>query len=121
MIEDTFKEKKFGVFALCETKLAGQGVQDWDEQRVIVSGVSERCRAREGGGLIIANRLWGRVKEYKCASSRIVWVKLNICREKVMVVSAFGPGMEKSESEREQFWGILTSALQVFSRKKGCL
>ena len=59
MIVDIFKERKYDVFALCETKVKGQGVQDWDEQRVLVSGVSERCRAREGVGLIIANRLWG--------------------------------------------------------------
>ena len=46
MIVGIFKERKYDVFALCETKVKGQGVQDWDEQRVIVSGVLERCRAR---------------------------------------------------------------------------
>ena len=118
IIVDIFKERKYDVFALCETKVKGQGVQDWDEQRVIVSGVSERCRAREGVGLIIANRLWGRVKEYKCVSSRIVWVKLNICGEKLVVVSAYGPGMERSESEREQFWENINVWLAGFDENE---
>ena len=118
MIADIFKERKFDIFALCETKVKGQGVEDWDGQRVIVSGVSERCRAREGVGLIIANRLWGRVKDYKCVSSRIVWVKLNVRGEKLVVVSAYGPGMERSESEREQFWESLNVCLAGFNENE---
>ena len=83
-----------------------------------MSGVSKRCRAREEVGLIIANRLWGRVKEYKCVSSRIVWAKLNIRGEKVMVVSAYGPGIERSDSEREQVWENLNVFLAGFNENE---
>ncbi len=40
MIIDVFKERKLDVMALCETKVKGEGVQEWEGQRVIVSGVS---------------------------------------------------------------------------------
>ena len=95
MIVDMFEERKMDVLALCETKVKGQGVREWEGQRVIVSGVAERCRAREGVAIMVSGRLWGRVKEYKCVGSRIVWVRLNVAGEKVVIVSVYGPGMGK--------------------------
>ena len=121
MIVDMFVERKLDVLALSETKVKGQGVQDWEGHRVIVSGVAERCRAREGVGLIISGRLWGRVKDYKCVSSRIVWVKLNISGRKVVIVSVYGPGMERREDEREQFWESLSECLAGFNENEQVL
>ena len=46
--------------------------------------------------MIISGRLWGRVREYKCINSRMMWVKLKVNGEKVVVVSVYGPGMEKN-------------------------
>ena len=63
MIVDMFEERKIDVLALCETKVKGQGVREWEGQRVIVSGVAERCRAREGVAIMVSGRLWGQVKE----------------------------------------------------------
>ena len=68
MIVDIFNERKLDVMALSETKLKGEGERMWEGQRVIVSGVSERCRAREGVAVLISGRLWGRVRDYKCIS-----------------------------------------------------
>ena len=45
MITDMFKERKLDVLALCETKVKGKGEREWEGQKVIVSGVDERCRA----------------------------------------------------------------------------
>ena len=45
MIADIFKERKLDVLALSETKVKGEGEREWEGQRVIVSGVDERCRA----------------------------------------------------------------------------
>ena len=42
MIVDLFKERKLDILALSETKVKGQGVQEWEGERVIVSGVAER-------------------------------------------------------------------------------
>ncbi|MEL7523216.1 MAG: endonuclease/exonuclease/phosphatase family protein, partial [Cyanobacteria bacterium J06553_1] len=118
MIVDIFKERKLDVMALCETKVKGQGVQEWEGERVIVSGVSERCRAREGVAVVISGRLWGRVREYKCLNSRIMWVKLKMNGEKIVIVSVYGPGMEKSENERERFWDNLNECLAGFDEEE---
>ena len=74
MIVDMFKERKLDILALSESKVKGEGVREWEGERVIVSGVNERCRAREGVAVMIKGSLWGSVKEYKCINSRILWV-----------------------------------------------
>ena len=83
-------------------------------QRVIVSGVSERCRAREGVAVMLSGRMWGKVAEYKCLNSRIMWVKLKLDGEIIVVVSVYAPGMEKNEDERERFWASLNECLVGF-------
>ena len=114
MIVDIFNERKLDVMALSETKLKGEGERMWEGQRVIVSGVSERCRAREGVAVLISGRLWGRVRDYKCISSRLMWVKLRMNGENVVIICVYGPGMEKSANERESFWENLNECIAGF-------
>ena len=118
MIVDLFKERKLDILALSETKVKGQGVQEWEGERVIVSGVAERCRAREGVAIIVSGRLWGSVIDYKCVSSRIVWVRMKVAGEKLIIVSVYGPGMEKSENERESFWSNLNDCVAGFGENE---
>ena len=61
MIVDMFRERKMDVLVLSETKVKGIGEREWEVERVIVSGVSERMRAREGVAVLIKGRLWGSV------------------------------------------------------------
>ena len=114
MIVDIFKERKLDVMALSETKVKGKGVQEWEGQRVIVSGV-ERCRAKEGVAVIVSGRLWGGVKEFKCVNSRMMWVRLKVNGEKVVIISVYGPGMERTENEREVFWESLNECIAGFN------
>ena len=88
-----FKERKLDIMALSETKVKGSGLKEWEGQRVIVSEVSERCKAREGVAVMISRRMWGKVVDYKCLDSRIMWVKLKLDGEIVVVVSTYVPGM----------------------------
>ena len=118
MIVDMFEERKLDVLGLCETKVKGRGVQDWEGERVIVSGVSERSRAREGVAVLVTERLWGSVKEHGCVSSRIVWVKMKVGIERIVVVCAYAPGMERSQNEREMFWEQLSACLAGFSENE---
>ena len=87
---------------------------------MIVSGVSERMRAREegGGAVLIKGQLWGSVTEYKCVSSRIMWVRMKVAGEKVVVVGVYGPGMARNEEEREVFWESLNECLSGFSENE---
>ena len=46
MIVNMFRERKMDVLVLSETKVKGIGEPEWEGERVIVSGVGERMRAR---------------------------------------------------------------------------
>ena len=115
MIVDIFKNRKMDILALSETKVKGSGLREWEGQKVIVSGVSERCRAKEGVGIMLSGQMWSRMLDYKCVSSRLMWVKLNLNGEKLNVVSVYAPGMEKKDCERERFWGNLNECIEGFS------
>ena len=41
-------------------------------------------------------------------SSRLMWVRVRMGRECWAFVSAYGPGCERSEEERDEFWNDLT-------------
>ena len=68
---DMFKEGKMDVLILSEAKVKGEGEREWEDERVIVSGVLDRCRVREGVAVVLKKRLWGSITEYKCVSRRI--------------------------------------------------
>ena len=118
MIVDMFRERKVDVLILSETKVKGIGEREWEGERVIVSGVSERMRACERVAVLIKGRLWGSVTEYKCVSSRIMWVGMKVAGEKVVLVGVYGPGMERNEDEREVFWESLNECLSGFSENE---
>ena len=118
MIVNMFRERKMDVLVLSETKVKGTGEREWEGERVIVSGVAERMRAREGVAVMVRGRLWGSVTEYKCVSSRIVWIRMKVAGEKVVVVGVYGPGMERNENEREVFWESLNECLSGFGENE---
>ena len=45
----------------CEAKVKEEGEREWEGERVIISGVHDRCRAREGVAVVIKRRLWGSI------------------------------------------------------------
>ena len=48
-VVDIFKEGKFELLALIQTKLKGKGGVSWFGVNIIIAGVQEMERAREGG------------------------------------------------------------------------
>ena len=118
MIVDMFKERKMDVLALSETKVKGEGEREWEGKRVIVSGVPNRCRAREGVVVVIKRRLWGSITEYKCVSPRMLWVKLKVARENILTVGVYDPGMERSENERDAFGECFNECINGFSENE---
>ena len=88
---------------------------------MIVSGVNERCRGREGVALVLSKRLWGRVIKYECVNARIVWVKVKVAGEVVIFVCVYGAGMERTDDERESFWRGLNDCLAEFRDDERCM
>ena len=57
-------------------------------------------RAREGVALLLRKLVLEGVVEYRDASVRLMWVKVKFGGEFWVLVSAYGPGSERSEEER---------------------
>ena len=63
---------------------------------------------REGVALLLSEWMVNKVVEWKEVSSRLMWVRVRICRECWAFVSAYGPGCERSEEEQDEFWNRIT-------------
>ena len=57
------------------------------------------------------------VVEWKEVSSRMMWVRVRLGRECWAFVSAYGPGSERSEEERDAFWNELGNCVDDMSRR----
>ena len=88
---DVFKEGKFELLPLRETKLKGKGEVSWCGINGIISGVQEIARAREGVTILSKNVWHSAVVDFGWVSSRILWIKFNFSRVKVCMVVWYGP------------------------------
>lgn len=113
VIGEILNEKGLDVLALSETKLKGTGECLFGEMNAIKSGVKGREHAKEGVAILFSEEMWKCVKEYKCINSRILWVRMKVGRSNLFVVSAYGPGSEKSEEVREEFWENLNDCVKM--------
>ena len=104
------------MLALCETKMKGKGEVMFGEVTGRVSGV-ERGRAREGVALLLSEWMVSKVVEWKEVSARLMWVRVRMGRECWAFVSAYGPGCERSEEERDEFWNELTRCVDGLSTR----
>ena len=50
-------------------------------------------------------------------SSRLMWVRVRMGRECCAFVSAYGPGCERSEEERDEVWNELTRCVDGLSTR----
>ena len=115
-IGDMFQNRRMDVLALSETKMKGKGEVAFGEMNGRISGVGEG-RAREGVALLLSEWLIKLVVEWKEVSSRLMWVRVRLGRECWAFVSAYGPGSERSEEERDTFWNELADCVDGLSRR----
>ena len=113
VIGEIMNVKGLDVLALSETKLRGAGECMFGEMNAIRSGVKGRGHAKEGVVIVFSEEMWRCVKEYKCINSRILWVRMKVGRSNLFVVSAYGPGSEKSEEDRDEFWENLNECVKT--------
>ena len=109
-----FVNRKLDMLALSETKIKGNGERKFDNVIGICSGV-ERGRAREGVAILMSERMKQKLVEWKEVSSRLLWVRVKIGRECWSFVSAYGPGLERTEEERVEFWNELSACVESLS------
>ena len=111
-----FGRRGMDVLALCETKMKGKGEVAFGEVTGRVSGV-KRGRAREGVALLLSEWMGNKVVEWKEVSSRLMWVRVRMGRECWAFISAYGPGYERSEEERDDIWNDLTRCVDGLSTR----
>ena len=96
---DVFREGKFELLALTETKLKGKGEVSWSGVNGIISGAHEMERAWEGVAVLL--NVWhSAVIKSGYVSSRILWIKFKFSRVKVCGVVGYGPN-EGDGEERD--------------------
>ena len=105
-----FERRKMSVLALSETKMKGKSEMIFGRVRGRISGVMDG-RGREGVALLLSEDMWGCVVERNEVSARVMWVKLRTENESWVFVSAYGPGSEKSEEERDFFFSDLNECV----------
>ena len=99
---DVFKEGKFELLALTETKFKGNGEVSWFGVNGIIAGVQEMERAREGVAILLNNVWQSKMLDFGCVSSRILWIKLKFSKVKICVVLGYGPN-EGDGEEKDRF------------------
>ena len=115
-IGEMFLRRKLDILALSETKLKGKAECDFGVVSGRESGVEEGW-AREGVVLLLSDRVAGGITEWKEVSSRWMWVKVKLGIERWVFVSAYGPGSERSEEEREHFLSSLSECIESFGEQ----
>ena len=73
--------------AVSETKLKGEGEVMFGGYKGVISGVSEKVRAREGVGIVISDKWWRYVKKIKRINARL----MRFGGDSWVFVSAYGP------------------------------
>ena len=120
-IIDMYRSRKHDLFILTETKLKvgrerGKDRKQvtkerWEEITVIRTGVDENKHAKEGVAIMMSKEMEGHVKGHGCEGSRIVWVRLDIEGEDLIVVGAYAPTGHRIE-DKEKFWGELNEEIE---------
>jgi len=108
-----FDRRRIDVLALSETKMKGKCEVMFGGVVGRMSGI-EGGRAREGVGLLLSDRVKQCVIEWKEVNARMMWVKLKVSGETLVCISAYGPGSERDENERNEFWKEMSECIESF-------
>jgi ABC-type microcin C transport system permease subunit YejB len=84
--------------------MKGSGEFQMGSTRGVKAGVVERCQASEGVDIMLSERMWSMMMEWKTVSSGNIWVRLQGWNEKWVTDNAYGPESEKGNI-RENGYG----------------
>ena len=102
-VVNVFREGKFELLALMETKLKGNEELSLRGINGIIVGVQEMEKTTEGVGIWLKNVWHNTVTDFGCVSYRVLWIKFRFSRVKVSMVEEYGPNGGNCE-EKERFW-----------------
>ena len=82
---NVLRKGKFEFFALTKTKLKGNGEPLWCGVNGIFAGVQEMEIARKSVPVLLNDVLHNAIMDFRCVSSKILWIILRFSRLKVRV------------------------------------
>ena len=107
---DMMERRKINVLCLRETKWKGQKARGMGNgYKLYYNGVDGR---RNGAGIVLDPELKKGVLSVSRESDRLIWIKMEINKVAVNVVSAYTPqqGCDEEE-EKEEFWDLMDEVM----------
>lgn len=77
------------------------------------SGVDKDCRARAGVGILMHEKFQTLLDDITYVHQNLMYITLNIEKEKHHFISIYAPDITKSREEREQFFDQLQETLGI--------
>lgn len=96
------KGKNIEMLCVNETKRKGISMEECQGFTAIWSGVPVETTASQGVGILLSNRLRDCMKEYKCVSPRLIWLRFRVGLLRLFVVAAYAP--VNGDSRADEFW-----------------
>lgn len=119
-------EKKLDVLCITETKRKGKDVSNLsmpgsckekdvngmdDCYLALWSGVDSSEHGSQGVGIILSGRVKSMMRKYEMVSSRLMWVRMKIGINRVVIVVCYAPVDGESGEVKDEFWGQLNTVL----------
>src|SRR5678815_1041459 len=90
-VMDVFRKGKFDLLTVTETKMKGNGENEWCSVKCVCAGVERNERGREGVAILMSDLWYRAMEDFVCVSPRILMVKFKFEKVKVCVVVTYGP------------------------------
>lgn len=109
LIEE-IKQAKIGILAITETKKKGQGIQDVQENYILLySGVEHEKRAKAGVGIIMDKDIYKKVTNWDYISERLMTIDVETKpTHKIKIIVVYGPNEDDTKDNKDIFWETLT-------------
>ena len=109
--------KRYGleITGLSETRWIGSGKTRIDGLTFVHSGKEDGTHER-GVAIALSSRTENMLERYGCVSERIVWCRLKGRYTNVMVVQVYAPTEEKTDEEKDEFYGRLGEVVRSTKR-----
>ena len=118
---NAFREGKFELLTLTETKLKGNVEIWWCGVNGIITIVKEMKELGKGVAILLKEVCHSAVIDFRCVNSRILWIKFKFSRVKICTVVGYGPN-EGDGEERYRFWNEMDRILdRVWNGYRLCI
>ena len=107
-------ECKLDILAVSETKMKGKGEWELIGRKGYKSGGD---RARGGVAVVLHDEMWDCVVEHKEINERMMYIKMKMGNEKLVLVNVYAPQSQDRE-DSERFWMELGECVESFGRRE---